>query len=420
MDLLPILYALSTNKPRFVLTAGIVAISLAIGGNCVALVLDAREKMSVKLGFDDTDLVVGVLPVPKTSLRDSMKRDVWIRNELEELRSLPGVRSLSESIYVLWNHGATSEIRAADTTDELFRIGLIGGDEFFLDTVGLELDEGRWFTHDEVEQAKGVLYSDETRARLPNGKAREPGAHMVVITRALGQRLFGDGPLLGKRIEDQDGDVGTIIGVVRDFYNPALEFAHAERYTRFLTGYGHNYARGGGFIARAEPGKADELAQRINEWANTRYDQSGRLVRTAVEMHDLYFGPQRMLAGLMTFLVFLLLFITSLGIAGITSFSITERARHIGIRRALGATPNDISAYFLTETGIITFVGLVVGAGLAVPLNMDLVKFYDAAKLSPTILAGCAMLLFLVSLGAAFPAALRASKVSPAIATRNV
>lgn len=65
-------------------------------------------------------------------------------------------------------------------------------------------------------------------------------------------------------------------------------------------------------------------------------------------------------------------------------------------------------------------IGLAIGAGLSIPLNMAILRFYDGAKLQLGIVAGCALLLFLVALASALPPARRASKISPAIATRNV
>lgn len=65
-------------------------------------------------------------------------------------------------------------------------------------------------------------------------------------------------------------------------------------------------------------------------------------------------------------------------------------------------------------------IGLFTGVGFAVLLNMALMKIHLDAKLGPAIVAGCALLLWLVALGAVLPPALRASKISPAIATRNV
>ena len=61
----------------------------------------------------------------------------------------------------------------------------------------------------------------------------------------------------------------------------------------------------------------------------------------------------RLLGGLSVLLVV----VTSLGIIGLTSFSVTQRTHEIGTRRALGATRPAILRYFLVENWIVTSSG---------------------------------------------------------------
>lgn len=262
---------------------------------------------------------------------------------------------------------------------------------------------------------------DGIRELGPDGKVRDPMTLDCVITRALGQRIWGQGPFLGKVLEDVGGNHERVIGVIGDYYAPTYTPIDPS-YAMFCPGTSV-YAKDFRAIVRAEPGQAISVVRRIQESIAEIVQTSShgyyRIFRIS-EARDLYHTQERMTVSLMGALIVLLLFVASLGIAGLASYSVTQRTRQIGIRRALGATPNDILAYFLTETGIITTIGLALGAGLSVPLNIGLLKFYDGAKLSPPILAGCALLLFLVALGSALPAARRASRISPAIATRNV
>lgn len=420
MEFGPIWRALSRNKLRFGLIAGQIAITLAIVANCVTLIVQAREKMSERTGLDEERLVAGILSVPKTKFRDTMQREVWYNQNLDELRTIPGVQSLTGSGRWLWDGGFVGYlVKPANTTGDLMEVGWWGVDEFFPETVGAVLDEGRWFTGDEVRQRNQLYYEEENkRDRLPNGKMRETHVNNVVITRALGRHLFGDGPLVGKLLEDFDGDIGRVIGVIRDLHMPHM--VHAKDHMVFLAGVSHTYTWGARFLVRTEPGQTEDMARRINDHLQSRYELSFTPAYPVAAVREAYFGPQRQLFALMGLLVFLLLFVASVGIAGLTSFSVTARTRQIGVRRALGATTNDILRHFLAESGLLITFGITVGAALAVPLNMGLLKFYDGAKLSPAILGACALLLFLVALGAAFPPARRASRISPAIATRNV
>jgi putative ABC transport system permease protein len=115
-----------------------------------------------------------------------------------------------------------------------------------------------------------------------------------------------------------------------------------------------------------------------------------------------------------------LLTITGLGIIGMASFWVTSRTKQIGTRRALGATRANIVRYFLVENFLITGLGLIAGCVLAIGLNIYLVKTLEVAKLPwHYVPIGAAVMWVLGQLAALGPAT-RASRVSPATATRSV
>ena len=61
-----------------------------------------------------------------------------------------------------------------------------------------------------------------------------------------------------------------------------------------------------------------------------------------------------------------------IGIMNIMLASVQERTREIGIRRALGATRDDIVWQFLVETGVISMLGGVLGVGLGIGLTIGI------------------------------------------------
>ena len=125
---------------------------------------------------------------------------------------------------------------------------------------------------------------------------------------------------------------------------------------------------------------------------------------------------------ILSIVIFLLIFVTSLGIVGLTSFSVAERTRQIGTRRALGAQRKDILRYFLLENWIVTTMGLTLGILLAYGLNVALVSRVGASSSMPCR-AGRRRrgvpLARPVCSATYFPA-LRGARVAPAVATRNV
>jgi putative ABC transport system permease protein len=115
-----------------------------------------------------------------------------------------------------------------------------------------------------------------------------------------------------------------------------------------------------------------------------------------------------------------LLAITAAGIVGLTSFRVGQRRKQIGVRRALGATRGDILHYFLTENLLIGLGGVLVGAVLAIGINLWMVTQFEMARLSLAYVVAGVVVLLLLGQGAVLAPALRASRVSPVEATRSV
>ena len=135
--------------------------------------------------------------------------------------------------------------------------------------------------------------------------------------------------------------------------------------------------------------------------------------------HRAYLDDSAMIK-LLVFIVSLLTAITSLGIVGLASFSVARRNKQIGTRRALGATRPAILRYFMLENFLISSVGVVAGAILAVALNMWMVQAFDLTPISWYIIPAAMFVLWTVGQFAVYGPARRASRVSPAIATRSV
>ena len=144
--------------------------------------------------------------------------------------------------------------------------------------------------------------------------------------------------------------------------------------------------------------------------------EKGRLVRTRTLVDDRteLHGRDRILVASLNTVMALLVLVTALGIVGLTSFSVAERRKQIGTRRALGADRAAIVRHFLLENWMVTSLGVVLGAGLAYALNFGLVTWVAGARLSPAVVAAGAVALWVIGLGAALGPALRGAQVAPA------
>ena len=114
------------------------------------------------------------------------------------------------------------------------------------------------------------------------------------------------------------------------------------------------------------------------------------------------------------------LLVGGIGIMNIMLASVTERTREIGIRRALGATRNDIVLQFLAEASLLSVAGGVLGIGLGISVPLVVTHF---AKLQTIVTSESLGLAFVISVltGVVFGLypAMRAAAMSPIEALRH-
>ncbi|MGH7647184.1 MAG: FtsX-like permease family protein, partial [Gemmatimonadaceae bacterium] len=114
------------------------------------------------------------------------------------------------------------------------------------------------------------------------------------------------------------------------------------------------------------------------------------------------------------------LVVTAVGLYGAISYSVAQRTREIGIRIALGATPNTVRHQVARQGLGLTVAGVAAGAALSVAATRVLRSLlFGVAPGDPTVLALVATLLVAVALLASWLPARRAAAVDPLIAIRT-
>jgi predicted permease len=114
------------------------------------------------------------------------------------------------------------------------------------------------------------------------------------------------------------------------------------------------------------------------------------------------------------------LFLASIGLYAVMSFSVSRRTREVGIRMALGARGQDVVAMIFRQGALQLTVGMVVGLALALGVSQLMtVILFDVQPRDPVIFTGVAVVLVAVGLMACLIPARRATRVDPLVALRS-
>jgi predicted permease len=107
------------------------------------------------------------------------------------------------------------------------------------------------------------------------------------------------------------------------------------------------------------------------------------------------------------------------GIYGVTSYSVSQRTREIGIRIALGARQGEVRAMFVRHGLLLTGIGVALGLGAAVALTRLMsALLFGVSPMDPATFAAVSVVLGAVALLASYLPARRASGVDPVEALR--
>jgi ABC-type antimicrobial peptide transport system permease subunit len=127
-----------------------------------------------------------------------------------------------------------------------------------------------------------------------------------------------------------------------------------------------------------------------------------------------------MIAKLTSFFGILALILASIGLYGVTSYSVERRTSEIGIRMALGADRLNMLGMVLRGAFLQVGIGLVIGipltilGGRAMSSQLYGVKSYD-----PAVLVVTTVVLALAAFAAAVIPARRAANTEPMLALRT-
>ena len=353
--------AIRANKMRsFLATLGIV-----IGITTVTILQTAIE--GINNAFEKSISAVGadVLYVQKfewfgkedfSTYRN--RRDINMQQYEYFKNNIQGAASISPSV------GSNTDAKYGDFT--LSNVTIIGTTDEYQKTVGVNLDEGRFFTHTESDGgwAVCVIGSDVKDAFFhsidPVGKTVQINGHNF--------KVIGVGEKMGSMLGLFSLDARITI--------PLNSFFKIFGTKRSLT---INIKAPS--IASLEDTKAEVVAvmKRARKIGIGGKDDFG--VNQQEAFRQTYDSLTGMIKAIGTAITLLSLIVGSIGIANIMFVSVKERTKEIGIRKAIGAKRTTIMMQFLIEAVSICLLGGCIGLAIAFPISLLVNAF-----LLPTIM----------------------------------
>ncbi len=253
----------------------------------------------------------------------------------------------------------------------------------------------------------------------------------IVIGRLVEKDLFKNESALGKML-DVDGIPFKVVGVFQDSGGDNEERIIYISYKTVQLLYGNNDHLNQinlTYNMAMSTEQAIAFADQIEEDFKERFkvapdDQSAIRVRSFAE--DI--KETMVILGGIYFVIFIVgigtLISGIIGIGNIMTFSIKERTKELGIRKALGASPKSIIAMVLQESILITsvagYIGLVLGILALKLIGNNLEEFFILnPKVETGVIVVATVTLILSGLMAGYIPARRAARIKPIIALRD-
>jgi predicted permease len=397
----------SADRQRVWLRQGLVAAQVA-----VALLLlvaaglfmrSLQEAANVDVGFNvasvDTlqiDTSIGGYRTDADGLRA-------VEGISERLRLVPGVRSVAAAKMVPLQGGrlGLGALRAP---------GFAGGDGS--DQVNADWDAvtADYFT---------VLEMPIVEGRAFTAQDRQGGAWVAIVNQTLAARVWPGQSAIGRTLVQSTGESQErtleIVGVARDAKHASV----AEEPRNFIyVPLAQQFMSELTYFVRREPGPS-----RINELrqAAAAFDPNLPVIHAATLEQATAIGliPQRVAAWIAGSVAAMGLFLSALGLYGLIAFSVSQRAREIAIRLAVGATRGAVVRMVLRQAAWLAGIGTAIGLALAAVLSTLLRTFLvGLSPIDPIAFGAAVLLLATVMLASSLTPARRAAALDPVASLR--
>jgi putative ABC transport system permease protein len=295
----------------------------------------------------------------------------------ETLLTQPTIRNVSfvtevPGRQILWDAGGIH--RAGEGVEGGRNYQIVGCDYNFFDLFELDFLRGRQFSRE---------FSTDDKALVLNETA-VTWMGFEDVDAAVGQQV------------DYWGELFTIIGVVKDYHQQSLKAAFEPTLFRLVP-----YGRGkrGVFAVKLQGQNVPETVAKVDQLYEDFFPGNPFDQFFLDDYFDQQYRTDELLGKVLGIFSLLAIFVTGLGVFGLSFFTVLQRTKEIGIRKVLGADAGSI-VFLLTKELLI----LVAVANLiAWPLSYFIMRrwldhFANRIELHPDLFVSAALTTFLIAL----------------------
>jgi putative ABC transport system permease protein len=391
------------RRRQSVLVAAQTAIALALMSAAALVVTTLQRNAAIDPGFDPSHVVTGQLRLAENAFPNHAARSRFIANVLERLSTTPGVAG-------------------AGTTLNPF----IAGASFTTNVTVENAPRSDGQPYDLQFRRVSPGYFEAMHIRVIDGRSFQPTdtearPPVAVVSESFARKFWPHGGAIGKRIRRGAATLpwAEIVGVVADVRDAGLiRETGPVMYTCYYQG--STAATAAGLVVRTagDPrGAVPQIKRAI--WAIDPAQPLSNIV-----LLDDYLasslGPQQFRSWLVASCALSGILLAVIGIYGVTSRSVTERTKEVGIRIALGARPSNVWVRLVNSSLVAVIAGVGLGALLSVALDTGLVKLLPELGRSEWVFrVGSAVLVIAISTVATIVAARHAATIDPIRALRG-
>ncbi len=361
--------------------------------------------MHADRGFDPRNVLSARVDLPRRY--SPQDRVAFFDTVVARLNGAPGVVAASAgNALPFLSQGGVAAFKMPSPTDPSINVSVQATTRVvgpgYLRAMGLRLVAGRWLDDTDALSTRPVM----------------------VVNRSFAKRYLGDRPI-GARVPMSFGEGrpdADVVGIVDDMRQASVSDAPTPE---LFVSYRQLPVRLTSFPAVFVVRTADDPAAHVQALRTAVREQAADVpvdaIMTMEERLATSLAKPRLYAMLLTGFAIAALTIAGVGLFGVLSYSVAQRAREIGVRTALGAQVHDIVALVLRQALGISVAGIAVGLWSAYVLTRYLASFlYGVTRGDVVSYAVVAVAVSAVVMVACIVPARRAARVDPIEVLRSV